>query len=247
MPRERMALLSGFLRAGLGREVELAFAESYDQLTRSLLAGEVHLAWSPPFASARLESAGASVLVRALRGGQATYRAALVTRSEGGVTLETLKGARAAWVDKESVGGYLLTASWLKKRGPAPERLFASQRFVGSYQRALEAVLSGEADVCSCLAAPSAVGDALNIAEFTAAQTSRLLALGFSEESPNDGVVAAPLSRSELRERLTRTFLDAHVSEAGRQVLSQVFRAERFERAPAKSYRPLYLALRVLQ
>lgn len=247
MPAERRGLLIDFLSRGTALPVELSFADSYDTLATRLLSGEATAAWAPPFAGARLETAGASIVVRAVRNGQATYRAALVCRADRKLSAEALKGLRAAWVDRESVGGHLLVAAWLREQGLDAERTFSENRFLGSYQAALRAVLTGEADVCSCFCPPASVGDTLGVEDYAPGHGHLLKALAFTGEAPNDGIAVAPLTPPAVREALEQTFLRAHRDPTGQLVLSTLFRAERFEPAPPQGYKHLYQAVRTLR
>ena len=58
-----------------------------------------------------------------------------------------LEGARAAWVDRQSVSGYLLIRAHLRSLGIMPERAFTSDRFFGSHEAVVRAVVDGSADV----------------------------------------------------------------------------------------------------
>src|SRR5438552_3039139 len=104
---ERGRGLTEFLSLSLGKPVQVEVAESYSTLARDLLSGALDAAWAPPFVCARIEAMGVRVLVRGVRNGVSTYRAALVSRVEKPLTLETLSGCTAVWADRESTGGYL--------------------------------------------------------------------------------------------------------------------------------------------
>jgi phosphonate transport system substrate-binding protein len=56
-------------------------------------------------------------------------------------------GARAAWVDRESAAGYLVIRAALRARGLGFERAFKEEKFYGSHDAVVRAVLHGEADV----------------------------------------------------------------------------------------------------
>ena len=77
-----------------------------------------------PFVCARIEAMGVRVLVRGVRDGASAYRAALVTRKDSNVMLDTLKGTMAAWSDRDSVGGFLLSMAFLCERGLDPMKTF---------------------------------------------------------------------------------------------------------------------------
>lgn len=234
-------LLEQFLRQGTLTPVEVHVAPSYDELATALMSGAAAAAWAPPYACARLEAVGLPVALRAVRRGQATYRAALVCRADRKLTLAGVKGKRAAWVDPESLGGHLLAAALLREHG-----LTVSGQFVGSYKAAVSAVLDERADVASVYAPAAAAGERLDLAALTDGQAS-LHVIAFTEETPNDGVVLGPFVNADFRRALNATVLGAAARDDGREVLAEIFKVDGFEPAPAGSYRPLYLAMRQLR
>jgi phosphonate transport system substrate-binding protein len=243
---EKRKRLEQFLSFATSLPVEVKAAPNSEVLAGSLLSGETTLAWAPPFSCARFEYAGIPVLVRAVRRGAATCRAALVAQASAMVHLDHLHGLRAAWVDRESTGGYLLAAGFLKGRGVDLERTFSSQQFVGSYQAALSAVLEGQADVASVYAPPPEVGSALRLNELLPGKQGALKAIAFTDEAPNDGVAVAPFTPPSLVRAIEQAFIGAEELTMGPDVL-ELFQAERFELAPKNGYRALYLSLRSLR
>jgi phosphonate transport system substrate-binding protein len=240
--RGRAESLAQALERALGRRVEVSVAATYEALAKDLLAGRADAVWAPPFVCARVEAMGVRVLARGVRRGRSSYRAALVARVGSGLTVETLQGARVAWVDRDSVGGYLLPAAYLKARGLEPARLFASQQFVGSYRVALEAVRAGTADVASIFCPPESTGltfaDGVEVVLPGNSDDYDLIA--YTEEAPNDGVPVGMGVAPELVGLLERALLGLHESEEGRRLLEDLFTAERFEPAPRMGYRALY-------
>ena len=243
---ERRKRLEQFLSFATALPVEITVAPSYDALAGSLLSGQTSLAWVPPFSCARLENAGIPVLVRAIRRERATYRAALVCKTTARVHLDRLEGLRAAWVDRESTGGYLLVANYLRGRGIELDRAFASQLFKGSYQAALNAVLTDQADVASVYAPPAEAGGALDLDELIPGAQAQLKALAYTDEAPNDGVALAPFTQPPLVRAIEQAFIGADQLPMGPDVL-ELFQAQRFELAPRNGYRALYLSLRALR
>jgi len=122
--RERAERLVVFLQGALGTWVEVCVAPSYETLAKDLLSGRADAAWAPPFVCARMEAMGVRVVVRGVRRGMSSYRAALVCRSGAGLNLDRLKGTTASWVDRDSVAGYLLPTAYLKAQGLEPSRAF---------------------------------------------------------------------------------------------------------------------------
>jgi phosphonate transport system substrate-binding protein len=238
----RAKQLQAHLQGVLGRDTEVVVPGTYEQLARELLAGKVDAAWAPPFVCARIEAMGVRVLVRGLRGGASTYRAALVARAGSVRTLQTLAGAVAAWSDRDSVGGYLLPMALLREKGIDPARTFARQDFVGNYRRALELVLAGDADVTSVFAPAARPGgpDTTGIDELWPEHAAAFTTLAFTEEAPNDGVAVSMSAPTAVVSELERTLLALHQSPAGAQLLKDCFHADRFELAPRMGYRALY-------
>src|SRR4051812_28954313 len=158
--RGRADQLERFLTEALTKVTNVQVAQSYEALAKDLLAGRVDAAWAPPFVCARIEAMAARTLTRGVRKGASSYRAALVAKAESALTVEKLQGTTAAWVDRDSVGGYLLAAAMLKAKGMDPAKIFFGQEFTGSYRASIEAVVAGKADVASVFAASASTQNA---------------------------------------------------------------------------------------
>ncbi len=238
--RGRGEHLRELLSGAVGRPCEVTVASSYAELARELVAGNLDAAWAPPFVCARVEQLGLKVLVRGVRNGSSSFRAALLGRKDDQLTLERLTGKRAAWTDRNSVAGYLLALALLRARGEDPSLLFGDQQFVGSYRAALEAVVDGRADLTSIFAPPASAGRGMHtgVEEIAPEWRGTLSVIAFTEESPTDGVAASAHLAPHLAAALERAFLAA--ASAHGAVLRDIFKVERFEVAPPSSYRALY-------
>lgn len=238
----RARQLEAHLTAALQRETEVYVAATYEQLARDLLSGKTDAAWAPPFVCARIEAMGVRVLLRGVRAGASTYRAALVVKADSALTLEGLAGTVAAWSDRDSVGGYLLPMAFLRERKLEPAKLFARQDFVGSYRKALEAVLAGEAAVTSVFApaAKAGLGETTGLDEVWPEDAARFRVLAFTEEAPNDGVAVSMSAAAALVTDLEKALLALPHSPEGQHILKDCFHADRFELAPRMGYRALY-------
>jgi phosphonate transport system substrate-binding protein len=234
--------LEDHLRRALGRDVEVVTSQSYEQLARELLAGKVDAAWAPPFVCARIEAMGIRVLVRGVRNGASTYRAAIVCRRDANLTVDSLAGTTAAWSDRDSVGGYLLPMAWLREQGIDPARTFLRQDFLGSYRATLEAVAAGKADVTS-LFAPSAKGgvpQGTGIEEVWPGHEADFKVIAWTADAPNDGVAVSMSLPGNVVADLEQALLNLHQSPEGAAVLKDCFHAEKFEASPRMGYRALY-------
>jgi phosphonate transport system substrate-binding protein len=241
--REHADRVGGFLQHALDKPVEVSVAASYEGLAKELLIGRLDAAWAPPFVCARTEAMGVRVLVRGVRLGLSSYRAALVARAGSNLSLERLKGVTAAWVDRDSVAGYLLPVAYLKSQGVEPPRAFSAQHFTGSYRGALEAVLSGTADVAGVFCPPASTGltFAAGVEKVLGeGMGGRFELIAYTEEAPNDGVPVSMNVAPALAKTLETTFLELASSDEGQGLLRDVFSADRFELAPRMGYRALY-------
>jgi ABC-type phosphate/phosphonate transport system substrate-binding protein len=241
--RDRGDKLVAFLQKALDKPVEVSVAPNYEALSKDLLSGRADAAWAPPFVCARTEAMGIRVLVRGVRLGMSSYRAALVCRAGARVTLEKLKGTTAAWVDRDAVAGYLLPVAFLKTQGVEPARTFAAQHFTGSYRGALEEVLSGAADVAGVFCPPASTGltFAAGVEKVLGPRAGeRFELIAYTEEAPNDGVPVGMNVPPAVVSTLESTLLGLGDSPEGQELLRKVFSADRFEPAPRMGYRALY-------
>ncbi len=239
---ERARRLEAFLGAALQRRVEVVVAASYDALARELLAGKLDAAWAPPYVCARVEAMGVQVLVRGVRGGSSSYRAALICRAGAQIKLDRLDGLRALWADPDSVGGYLLAVALLRSKGIHASTVFTEQGFAGSYRAAVEGLLAGKADLTSVFAPLARAGrpDATGIEEVAPGKSADISVVAFTEETPNDGVAVSVTAPIPTVKALEASLLKLQGSEEGSQLLRDIFNAERFEPAPRMGYRALY-------
>jgi phosphonate transport system substrate-binding protein len=237
--RERGALLERVLTGVLNKAVEVSVAQSYEALAVDLLAGRADAAWCPPFTCARVEAMGVRVLVRAVRHGNSTYRAAIVCRSDVPLAVNQLKGKRAVWVDRDAVAGYLLPRAHLKAQALDPAKMLLSETFAGSYQAALETVLEERADFTAVFA-PTEGNPREGLEEVLPGRADRYHVIALTEPSPNDGVVVGIALAAAASGALENGLLGLVESADGRTLLKDIFHADRFEQAPRLSYRALY-------
>jgi phosphonate transport system substrate-binding protein len=237
--RKRAQKFEMYAGEALKKRCEVVVANSYEALAKDLLSGKVDAAWAPPFVCARIEAMGVRVLVRGVRSGVSTYRAALVSRADSPLTLGTLGGRAAVWADRDSVGGYLLAMALLRGKGIDPMKTFSKQDFAGSYQAALEGVLEEKYDVTSVFA-PSGKETRTGVEELMPGREKDFHLIEFTEESPNDGVAVSMSTPAPLVSDLERMLLEMNDKPLGVEILKDTFRAEKFEVAQRMGYRALY-------
>ncbi len=231
--RYRAAAKAETLSASLGRQlglhVRVEVAPSYEALEAELRAGRTELAWAPPVVCAAVEDQAHTIL-RAIRGGRASYLAALVRRaSDEDLPLRDL---RAAWVEPSSAAGYLLPRRKLVERGLAPGA--GREHFTGSYRDAVHAVLGGAADLAPVhVPAPTPEDVRRTLKKLLPGCEDQLVPVLYSDEVPNDGLVVWRHRGDPGPEALAARLLELG---AGGSILLQAVEAERLEVAPRNAY-----------
>ena len=236
----RAELVSTALGHELDAEVSIDVATSYGDLEKRALAAEAHVVWAPTSVAARLEPT-ARAIFKVVRHGLSTYRSALVARKEDLRTLDRLAGARAAWVDPLSFGGYVLVADHLRHRGIDPDRVFSSQTFYGSHPAALEAVADGKADVAAMTVSGAGEFDVSSALAMHAGKYKGLLSLvTLTDEVPTDAIVLTsklPQGRADVI--VERLFGGGIRRSRPPTFLLAAMEADAFVRAAPHEYRPV--------
>jgi two-component system, NtrC family, sensor kinase len=208
--------------------VEIDVAHDYGEIASALRDNAVDIAWAPPEVWEGNRD-HAHAVVEMVRENHSSYSAAIVTLEEGPDSLDALKGARAAWVDPQSKAGYLLPIGHIEARGYDPARVFASQRFCGSYLDALEEVLAGRADVTAIYShVPDVHAVIRNIAECVGDAARRFRVMAFTAPTRNDGLVIGKRLSAERARRLVDKLVDVNSDAPERRLLLDACKAERF-------------------
>jgi ABC-type phosphate/phosphonate transport system substrate-binding protein len=222
--------------AGHGENVRTEVAATYEDLEHRLVRAEVEMGWAPPHVCGEVAPRARAIL-KAVRGGHSTYRAALVARAEELPTLGRLRGLRAAWVDGRSTAGYLLPRAWLRSQGVDPDLVFEEQQFLGSFRDALLAVLAGRADVAAIhTTTPDEAGSRETMAECIGPQMSRLAPFAFTGETPSDGLVLTTKLAAAEAARLADRLLELCKRGVRSNLLLAVLGADALERAEPGDY-----------
>jgi phosphonate transport system substrate-binding protein len=224
-------------------------ATDYDHLLEAVGSGSVGVAWMPPLLHARASSGGAVLAALCERKQSLTYRSALVVRHASnfyGVSGPALAGARVAWVDPRSTGGYLFPRMHLTAAGVDPKLHLAGEEFYGSYPRAAMAVVRSEADLCPCHVSESAAGDAqvalAEVRRVVGVADAPLRVLAITDSIPADGIVLGPAVAE--KDALLRGLLRLHERIEGAQALRALTNADRLV-APTAEVQHILARLRV--
>src|SRR5690606_26893224 len=151
-PEETRRKLEGFCRelsAATRVPVVARGMWHYHHLLEALADGELHVVWLPPILALRAAAGGhCTPIALPVRHGVSTYSTALFTRPQSPIrTIADLKGASAAWVDRQSAAGHLIIRAFLRSKGVDLDAAFGHEKFLGTHDAVAEAVLEGEVDV----------------------------------------------------------------------------------------------------
>ncbi len=223
----------------LGRRVSLRVALSYAELGNMMHFGGADIAWVPPLVYVKLERQEAAVpLVKLERRGQAGYHAALIVHSDSPIDdLDALFGSTAAWVDRYSAAGFVIPRAVLSSRGLPPETVFREERFYGSHDAVVRAVLSGRAHAGGTFARLDESG---KVSPTTWSHipnaTGRLRTLMTFGAIPGDVIAVRPSMDEATRRQLADVFLAAGSDPVAGPLVREVFGAEAFREGPLEGY-----------
>jgi phosphonate transport system substrate-binding protein len=231
--------LAHWLTDWLGVPCDVDVAPRYTDVRQAVLDATHDVVWAPPLICGHVADHVRSILT-AVRSGSTSSSAALIVRKHSDLhELSDLQGARAAWVDKLSMGGYWSAFALLRQQGYQPSTLFRDQGFCGSYRDAILAVAAGHADLTSVYARIDAddadIEDALEEMVGDPARLLRVLsrtppapydALVVTRRMPEDAAASVEQALLSLRPRSLREGA----------VLLQVCQSEGFARLDRSAY-----------
>ncbi len=243
------AAFARLLAERLGRMIEIRSTPTYADLLEMVADGEADFAWLPPAVYVRAEEvADVQLLLAGVRSKRAHFRGALFARSDGSLrAIEDARGARVAWVDRNSCAGFLFPRLALADRGLDPDTFFQDQRYFGDHLAVVKAVMRGDADVGATFLHKAGDGEAAPVAGTgweLVTEREAMRALLVSGPIPSDTLVATGRVDVLLRERFTEAVQSMHDAEDGVQVLRGLFGVQRFEPVLPTRYQSVRDALR---
>jgi phosphonate transport system substrate-binding protein len=240
----RNAKLAAALGDLVGRPISHAHAQSYDALAAMLHQEKVNIAWLPPIPFMALERANiAFPLVSHQRGGKDDFEAVLIVRSDSPIrTLYGLQGKRAAWVDPLSASGYVLPRIQLAALGIDPRVTFAAERFYGSHEAVVRAVVGGAADFGATFANIDARGQTARggWSDLEGAAEAIRVCARFGA-IPADVIAVHSSVDAATCEALTRGLIE--IAQKETDLVRSIFGVDEFVRWVPASYEPLRRAM----
>ena len=219
--RTDLAPLAKMVGAMLGVPLEITPADSYQALVQAVSSGEVDIALLSPvsYAHARRLQPKLQLVAQVISQGVIEYASFIVVRSDDPAQdLADLHGRRMAWVDPLSASGFIYPLAAFHRAGQVPEKTLKSQKFYGTHEAALQAVLSGEADAC---AVASGTFERLVSTKGSDQQRASLRVLHKSGKIPFDALVVSSHLSAESARRIGWAFRNVSSrTPAGRAVLA---------------------------
>jgi phosphonate transport system substrate-binding protein len=237
-----MGTFTDFLGKLSGLHITVSPAESYDQLARRVHKKAFDVAWIPPIPFIALQSKkSVTPLVTLFRGGATQFHTAIIVRADSRVrTPSGLRGKRAAWVDPHSASGFVLPRVQLAALGIDPRTAFGEERFYGSHEAVVRAVVGGRADFAATYARLDRSGEVVNgaWADLPGAEESTRVLVSFGMV-PNDVILARADLDEDVKEQLTRALLGICHDVDGGMLVRSLFGVQEFRRWTPASYEAL--------
>ncbi len=214
-------------------------ALSYGELARLLRERLADVAWLPPIPFVELRDEGVlAPLVTHIRGSSASYESVLLVRKDSTATSpEDLRGSTAGWVDPWSAAGYVLPRVELFDRGLDPRALFTEEKFFGSHDAAVRALMNEKADTAATFAQLGSGGEVLRsgFAHVPGASEAVRVLARFGP-IPCDVIATHASIPAEVQASLTEALVHVARDERWAASLARVFGVDEFRPGPPGSY-----------
>jgi phosphonate transport system substrate-binding protein len=228
-----------------GVPVRVTVAADYAAVIEALRNRTADLAFTHPvgYVLANRE-AKATIVVRNLWHGKATFTARIYVRKDSGITtVEELRGRTIAFVDPASSSGYIYPMVMLVQRGLVknrdPKTLFREVMFAGSHDAGMRALQNGHVDALASFdqAREQYIKDP--------AERERITWVIESPPIPESGICARegldPALVARVRAALLQIRAPAHAA-----VLKRLYDIDGFEPADDRDYDPVRAAVDLL-
>lgn len=186
----------------IGYRARTIIVNDYDALGTALKNGTADIGWFSPAAYVSTKNQlNIKPLVTPKMNNATSYTGYIIAKKGSGIkSLDDLSGKSFAFVDRKSASGYVYPKAALLENGKNPDTYFSSTSFMGSHNKVIDAVLSGEVQ------AGATYSDAFEAAGAKAADNLEIIFR--TEPIPKDVIAAAPGVPDEVDQLLTKAFED---------------------------------------
>lgn len=234
-PREGYAYYRQFLNyigEKTGHHVELADREDYAEINNLVAKGQVDAAFvcGGPYVDGKKEF-DMELLVAPIAYGETVYFSYIIVNKRSALQqLSDLRGKRFAFTDPLSNTGKLVPTYMLAKMKETPDSFFGKYSYLGSHDKSIQAVAEGVVDGA---AVDSLIWEYANSTSPKFTSKTRIIL-----KSPPYGIPPVVVPKGldpELKERLRKIFLEAHVDPKGAEILKKMH-IDRFVTIDDKAY-----------
>ncbi len=226
--KKSTAVIAEKLSTEIQQKIEVLVPTSYGATAQGLISNKVHVAYmdSLPYILASQE-ADLDIIAVEKRNGETQYNSVFVVKKDSPLkTLKDLKGQRIAFSSQTSTSGYLFPFKRLLDekliKQPSDLKTFFSQTiYAGGYDKALLAVLNGQADVAAV--SDYAIEGAKADLYLTAEQRSQLQILTRTPGVPTHLIAISKKVPQATREKIRAALLK--IAKDQPDLLSSVYGA----------------------
>lgn len=238
--RQRYQRLADYLSEKVGVEVQLSTLARYGNILENFLTGGMDAAFFGSFTGAlAIRRIDVEPIARPLwLDGRSTYHGHIFVRKDSGIkSVKDMRGKRMAFVERATTAGYIFPMAYLKDNGVKDiDSFFSEYYFTGSHDAAINAVLTGSADV----------GCAKNtifarVMKENPRAAEEIITLAESPQVPSNGLLVRRTLDPAIKDGLRSVLLGMHKSPEGQDVLRE-FGAIKFIPTTEEDYAPVFEA-----
>ncbi|GAB4147058.1 MAG: phosphate/phosphite/phosphonate ABC transporter substrate-binding protein [Candidatus Promineifilaceae bacterium] len=227
--------LAQMLSESTGLTITANVGTDFAAVREAMGAGQAHIGWLNTFNYVLAhEKYGVDVGLVTQRFGATTYKGQIVVRADSGITsLADLKGKVMCWVDPNSTSGYIIPRILLQANGVNPDTDFSQTIEAGSHNNVITQVYNGDCDAGATFvdARSSVEADLPDVKEVVSV-------LAETTDIPNDSVSFIQDFPAETREQIVNALLEISATDAGKEVLNNLYSIEALQPADDSFYDP---------
>ncbi len=234
-PREGFAYYRQFLDyigEKMGQPVEFVDREDYAEINKLVATGQVDVAFvcGGPYVDGKKEFDMELLAAPVAYGETVYYSYIIVNKKSPFQQLSDLRGKRFAFTDPLSNTGKLVPTYMLAKMKETPDSFFGKYSYIGSHDKAIQAVAEGVVDGA---AVDSLIWEYANKTSPKFTSMTRIIL-----KSPPYGIPPVVVPKGldpALKDRLRKIFLEAHTDPKGAEILKKMY-IDRFVMIDDKAY-----------
>lgn len=244
-------VLAQIIEKELGLKLKTFVASDYGAMVEAMRSGRVHMAFLPPFSLVQAERiAGAKVLLKAVRRGQAFFYSAIITAKDF-KSLKDLKGKTIAWTDPASSSGHIVPKSSLADIGIEADTFFSKQVFAGGHDALVLAVVNKTVDAGATFAnGPNGEEGAWTQFIKDPEKVKQVRVLHVSKPIPGDTLSTTEKyyqANKAVVDKITALMQRLDKTDEGKKILKDLYRIDSLVPAKSEEYEPLRAAARRLK